>query len=263
MIDLERLLQQGEGQYFDRKSLWHGPEGTRKKRPAREVREQIAEYVAAFANADGGILLLGQEDDRVVTGHAFDDEAIQTMLLVPEEWLRPALPRGNRIAWKEHELLVFEVRPMESAVMVVGDGFPRRVGDEVILESEEAINAIKGRARAEGIELDRAEDRTLADLDSARVEAAIRGAGQSSPSFEDYLIERRLADRRGAETVLHKGALLLFAREAREIDHPNAGVRIFRVKGRERRTRPTQRARRGAHRGLAARHLGTCHLRSS
>jgi ATP-dependent DNA helicase RecG len=68
MRDLARLLSQPEGQYFDRKSLWHGPRDDWRPRKRDEVRDEIAEYVAAFANADGGTLVLGVEDDGEVTG---------------------------------------------------------------------------------------------------------------------------------------------------------------------------------------------------
>jgi len=33
------------------------------------VRDQVAEHGAAFANAEGGVLILGLEDDGTVTGH--------------------------------------------------------------------------------------------------------------------------------------------------------------------------------------------------
>lgn len=235
MIDLVRLLAQDEeGQYLDRKSLWHGPEGARTKRPKRQVRNQIAEYVAAFANADGGVLVLGVEDDGTPTGHGYEPGAVADMLRVPEERLRPPQPCGQELDHGGHRLLVFEVAPAESAVMVVGDGFPRRVDDEVILESEEAINAIKRRARVEGIELDVAPGARLGDLDLDRIQAAVHGAGLAETSPEVFLVERLLADRRGGELVLRRGALLLFARETRSIGHPNAGVRILRVRGRER-----------------------------
>ena len=53
-FDIANLIIQPEGQYFDRKSLWHGPEGAKRPRNRRDVRDEIARYVAAFANADGG-----------------------------------------------------------------------------------------------------------------------------------------------------------------------------------------------------------------
>ena len=236
MRDLSRLLAQPEGQYFDRKSLWHGPRDQPRPRDRRRVRDQIATYVAAFANADGGALVMGVEDDGTVTGHGYPDEAVELMLHTPEQRLSPPQPAGQRVTWQDQELLVFEVAGAEQAVMVHGDGFPRRVHDEVILESEEAINAIKARGRTESVELDPAPGCRVDALDAELLGRAQERAGLATLEPGDYLVERRLADFRGGDLVLKKGALLLFARRARDIDHPNAGIRIFRVDGTERLT---------------------------
>jgi ATP-dependent DNA helicase RecG len=152
MRDLASLLTQPEGQYFERKSLWEGPPEQRKTRDRRTVRDQIAKYVAAFANADGGTLVMGIEDDETVSGHGYSDEAIEDMQKTPQLRLNPPQAPGERVPWQGYELLLFEVPPAERAVMVHGDGFPRRVHDAVVMESEEAINAIKARSRLESIE---------------------------------------------------------------------------------------------------------------
>jgi hypothetical protein len=61
--------------------------------------------------------------------------------------------------------------------MVRGDGFPRRVHDEVVHESEEAINAIKARGRTESVELEPAPGLELGFLDPDLVRAAQEGGG--------------------------------------------------------------------------------------
>lgn len=76
---------------------------------------------------------------------------------------------------------------------------------------------------------------TVADLDRELIARARQGAGLAAWSDEDYL-KRKLADRRGHHLQLRRVAELLFSRPGP--DHPNAGVRIFRVIGTERRTGP-------------------------
>ena len=238
MRDLSNLLTQIEGQYFERKSLWDGPPERRKTRDRRAVRDQIAEYVAAFANADGGTLVLGVEDDGILSGHGYTEEAVAVMLQVPVTRLTPSQSPGERVIEQGHELLLFEVPAAERAVMVHGDGFPRRVHDTVVMESEEVINAIKSRSRVESIEMEILPSVSIETLDIDLIRRAQEGAGLGHLEPADYLCERRLGDYRGHELVLRKGALLLFARQARDIDHPNVGVRIFRVNGTERLTGP-------------------------
>ena len=61
--ELRGLLQRGEGQFLEFKSLWDRNGPKRKRLSRRQVRDTIVEYVAAFANADGGTLVLGVDDD--------------------------------------------------------------------------------------------------------------------------------------------------------------------------------------------------------
>lgn len=235
-LDLAPYQHQEEGQYFDRKSLWHGPEGQKRRRDRKEVRTQIAEYVAAFANADGGVLILGIEDEGSVTGHGYTAEVIEDMLAVPMHRLIPPQPKGWRQTLEGQEVLVFSVASAPRAVMVHGNGFPRRVHDRVILESEEVINAIKRLGQTESAEADLVPEARLEDLDLAQIRRGAQAAGLDPENLTGYLLERRLAERRGPDLVLRRGALLLFSVSAHLQRHPNAGIRIFRVEGRERLT---------------------------
>jgi ATP-dependent DNA helicase RecG len=74
---------------------------------------------------------------------------------------------------------------------------------------------------------------TLADLDRELLARARQGAGLEGLSDEEYLLKRKLADRRGSRLALRQAAELLFAQQGPE--HPNTGVRVFRVVGTERR----------------------------
>ena len=67
MSDLDWVLRQQEGQFFERKSCFDRLKG--KLRPVRAVARDVAETLAAMANADGGSLSLGVEDDcTIITG---------------------------------------------------------------------------------------------------------------------------------------------------------------------------------------------------
>jgi hypothetical protein len=66
-FDVTPFLGQDEGQHFERKALFTREGDAPRPRNRREVRDQIAEYVAAFANAEGGVLILGIEDYGTAT----------------------------------------------------------------------------------------------------------------------------------------------------------------------------------------------------
>ena len=234
-FDITPFLDQDEGQHFDRKSLFEGTRGAKQLRDRRAVRDQVAEYVAAFANAEGGILILGIEDDRSLTGHRLPADALSSLLATPCARLRPAQPRGFVIAVEGHELIVFDVPAADRPVQVIGNGFPLRIGDQTVQVSESHISALKWQGMAESWE-SRPSNSKLDELDDQLLAKARQGAGLFALSDEEYLLRRKLADRRGREIVLRKAAELLFSRLGP--DHPNAGVRLFRVIGTERRTGP-------------------------
>ncbi len=233
-FDITPFLDQDEGQHFERKSLFEGPDGAKQSRPRRAVRDDVAENVAAFANAEGGILVLGIEDeDLSITGHKLPPQALKAVLATPRNRLIPPQPEGFVVTVGDHELIVFDV-PMEDVpVRVDGDGFPLRIGDQTVQSSESQINALKFNGMAVSWE-SRQSSATVADLDEELLALARRNSGLSALTDEEYLLKRKLADRRGRNLVLRNAAELLFARE--EPEHPNAGVRLFRVIGTERRT---------------------------
>jgi ATP-dependent DNA helicase RecG len=104
---LRELIAADEGQYHDRKTLFEGPPGSKRPRDRRAVRDQIAEQVAGFANADGGVVIFGVEDDCTVTGHSYPADVVDQMLAVPQSRLVPPLPNGYRFPLDGVELFVF------------------------------------------------------------------------------------------------------------------------------------------------------------
>lgn len=231
-FDITAFTGLHEGQHFDRKSLFQGPEGKKVPRDRKTVRDQVAEYVAAFANAEGGVLILGIEDDGTETGHRYPHDAVVEILRTPTTRLSPAQPEGFRIPHAAKEFLVFDVPAADGPVQVVGDGFPLRMGDRTVQASESQIQALKFQGLVESWE-GRPSAMRLGDLEPSLVARAKAGAGLSALPDDEFLIKRKLADRRGRDLVLRKSAELLFAQSGP--DHPNAGVRLFRVVGTERR----------------------------
>jgi predicted HTH transcriptional regulator len=106
---LRELIAADEGQYHDLKSLFDGPPDRKRSRDRRAVRDQIASQVAGFANADGGVVIFGVEDDHRITGHLYSPDVVDQMLLVPQTRLVPPQVGGHRVTIDGFELLVFEV----------------------------------------------------------------------------------------------------------------------------------------------------------
>lgn len=234
--ELRALLEREEGQFLEFKSMWDLSADPRRVLGRRQARDIVAEYVAAFANADGGTLLLGVEDDGTPSGHGYPAEALADLLAVPERRLRPAVRcRTQRMSLDGHEILVVQVPMAPEAVMVEANGFPYRVGDRVVREPQEVINARKVAYRRVGFEQRIRTEATIEDLDLDLAARFLSGTVFRGRSAEELLVRFGLILPQPGAPVVTNAALLLFGKAPVVRWHPRAGVRFFRVAGSERR----------------------------
>lgn len=234
--ELRELLEREEGQFLEFKSLWDQSGDSRRPLDRRQARDLVAECVAAFANADGGTLLLGVEDDGTPTGHGYPEDAVAELLRVPERRLRPAVRcRSQRASLEGCEILILQVPLAPEAVMVEANGFPYRVGDRVVREPQEVINTRKEAYRRVGYEQRIQTEATLEDLDLDLVSRFLGATVFRGRSPEDLLGRFGLIFPRPGAPAVTNAALLLFGRTPILRWHPRAGIRFFRVAGKERR----------------------------
>ena len=88
---LRDLIDLGEGQFLELKGTWSYDRDPPEALGKNAVRTTVAEYVAAFANADGGTLVIGVEDDGTATGHGRSADEIEQLVAVPGRRLRSPL----------------------------------------------------------------------------------------------------------------------------------------------------------------------------
>ncbi len=233
--EIATALSQGEGQFREFKSAWDRSAGSPRKLNWKTLRDKIADAVAAFANADGGILFVGVDDDGRPDGHGYSDEAVAGLLAVPDSRLRPGVRcRTARVEIDGKEVLVFDVPQSTEAVMVEADGFPYRVGAGIQLEPQELINQRKQALRVVGYEQRFKMEAGLGDLDLALAARFLESTPVGSRPVEEALQFYGLIEEHLREWKITNAALLLFARRPALKWHPRAGVRVFRVAGRER-----------------------------
>ncbi|MBL7850156.1 MAG: ATP-binding protein, partial [Cyclobacteriaceae bacterium] len=79
LAELNRLVREGEGLHLEFKRKAAFP-------------DKIARELIAFANTDGGTLLVGVDDDGTVTGVKFPEEELLVIEKELEAHCRPALP---------------------------------------------------------------------------------------------------------------------------------------------------------------------------
>lgn len=223
---LRALIDAGEGQFLELKGTWSYEDDPPRALPKKEVRGTVAEYVASFANADGGTLVVGVEDDGTVTGHGRSAEEIQVLTTITRDRLVPAISCDHQmIELDGHEVLVIEVGRSPRAVMVHGDGFPYRTGDQTIKQGEEWINELKRSYLEQGIE-QRLADATPDDIDLSLL--------PESASDAVWLSRHGLVLPRHGTPAVTNAAVLLAGRPPFTRWHPGQSLRIFRVHGLER-----------------------------
>lgn len=231
--EIRRLLARGEGQFIEFKSLWDRSGANRRVLGRSTARSFVAEAIAAFANSDGGTLLLGVDDDGSPSGHGYPPAVVEEIVAAPERRLTPPLrPRTQRALVDGADLIIMDVAPSAEAVMVEGNGFPYRVGESVVRESQEAINDRKIAYRRRGYEQRISLDATLDDLDLYLAERFLARVAEAGRPVTEVMQRYGLIHPGGPNGVrITNAALLLFAREPTVRWHPRADARIFRVDG--------------------------------
>jgi ATP-dependent DNA helicase RecG len=82
---VKALAASGESYYVEFKSGWtYGPDG-RAERDVREIAGDIGKTLVAFANSDGGDLLVGVEDDGEIAGVPHGQEHVAYLRAWPQQ----------------------------------------------------------------------------------------------------------------------------------------------------------------------------------
>lgn len=187
---LTRLLARDEGQFLEFKSVYERSSGSLKRRKAADVAWDIAETLSAMANADGGTLLLGVEDDKTITGVDYPDDKLALFRQATQSLLQP--PLKAHPAELEHQgkrVLAFEADPSLVPHQLSDGRYLLRVRDQNVPFPAEKIAALKS-ARASGqYERQFVYEARLEDLDAALLSQFAQRLGDS-PSGRRHPLRR-------------------------------------------------------------------------
>ena len=233
--ELETLLKEDRGQFFEFVSAYEPKKrGPQTKRPGDLARE-IARILNGMVNADGGVLLVGVEPDKSLTGLPYSEPEIRELGDVPQTLLNPPLPSlHERIDLGNLLLLRFEVSPgLEIRRVASGRTF-YRIGSENPAVAPEQVRLLKDAKLSYSYERQHVHDATWEDLDDSALESfAERMDGRADPKAllaRTYHLVRGAGDR----PEVSMAALLLFAREP-DRWHPRCGIDFVKYEGTERR----------------------------
>jgi len=205
---------------------------------ARTTARHLADLMVGFANAEGGLIVVGVHNGRVEgvssAGRRVNDwrQAAMDFTEPPVRHRFELLACANADGASDH-IVIVEVESSERVHTNVRGETYLRVGDE---------NRRLGVVEAQELRFDKGESSfdsssssvfTVAGLDGDRVGRYLRRIGASSP--EAALSARGLAvERQGALMSTMAGVLVLAAEPQREL--PEALVRVLRYQGSSRET---------------------------
>ena len=218
-LTVEKMQNTPENQYFDRKS-------------ARLAERDLAHHISAMANASGGVIALGIEDNGSITGVSIERE--NSYRKVPCDYLQssPIYTIEVIICSSETRILLFHIAPSSNeiikctngdAYLRVGDSSKRLTADQILeLEYSRGIRSFESRIIAEA---------TMEDLDLDLVEEYGKTLGVSSSTTPIELLRARGVLKGSLENPqITVAAIILFGKIPTQF-LPSARVRFLRYEG--------------------------------
>ena len=228
MLTLSYMQTESENKYFDRKS-------------AQIKVADLAPHISAFANADGGILVIGISDKkRSLEGiNSCGDDRINEFINAPKDCCRP-MPRyreefidiTNELG-KPDRILLLHIEPsVDQVIRTSNDRTYLRIGDkskEMLGENLRNLEYAKGSRHFED-EIN--QYAAFEDLDPELINAYKERIGAGSIDAHQVLTARGFIRKRDGIECLTNAAVLLFAKNIIRFSM-NCRIRFIRVDGRE------------------------------
>ncbi|MGA5030937.1 ATP-binding protein [Streptomyces cellulosae] len=233
---IQLAIRIGESQFREFKSALQGPPGEKAARKHSEVMIDVGRTLVAFANADGGELLIGVEDDGSVTGVPYEENKVQQILNASTTHVHKDTPlpgvRKTKIDIDGKVVIYFYVPKGNRFVYLTSDGrCIKRIDRESVPVSSEHIT--NERVEDQSRDYDRGFSPTAKlqdlDLDLVQSVASQVAYGISPEKCLQYL---DLAEFSMDGLRLKNAALLLFAKDIRNW-HARCQVRITSYRGKE------------------------------
>lgn len=227
IITEDYLRNTKENLYFDRKR-------------AKYSLQDLANEIASFANANGGVIALGVTDEGVFEGfNIYGDTKLNECQKVSYTYLNPAPICKNEIVEIENSkkekdcILLIHIEPsVDYIVRNNKDEVYLRQGDSSIKLTASQIKSLEYEKRERNFETEVLLNRTIDDIDEEVMEIYKKKICASDLSNEQILKARGFLVERRGKLCLTKAGVLLFGKNP-TIDFPCARVRVLKFEGTE------------------------------
>ncbi|MFT5617942.1 MAG: ATP-dependent DNA helicase RecG [Arenicella sp.] len=224
----------GESHFREFKTALQGRPDEKKPRVVRSICADIGEALVSFANADGGSILIGVEDDGSITGIPHSEQEISAMLnaVTTHVYKGQQLPITNasKLNIEEKVILYFSVNKGTTMIFQLPDGrCMKRKDKSTMPASVEQIQFERQEVRSREYDSQFVDGAYVSDLDSALLQG-IADQYIKGLSIERYLQQIGLAEYAENGLRLRRASLLLFSKDVNKW-HPRCQVRFLKVKG--------------------------------
>lgn len=234
---VKNILTLGESHFREFKSAYQGPNDNKKSGSIKELNKYIAEALVAFANADGGSILIGVEDNGYVTGLPFNDEEVSHLLKGYKSYIHTdsKLSMENELRLDHihgKSILFFSVSKGLDEIFQLSDGrCVCRKDKETIPISFSKIQFERNEVKSRAYDREFCYEASVNDLDSTFIQS-LSNSYISGLSPEYYLQQTGLAEFEVSSLKLRRAALLLFAKDITKW-HARCQIRILQIGGNE------------------------------
>lgn len=223
-LTIEYLTKTLENLYLDRKR-------------AKVSLQDLANEVASFANANGGVIAVGITDDGIIEGfNLYGTKKLNDCQKIVSSYLNPSpvyeceLVNIKNQKDEDDNILLFHIEPaMNYIVRNNKDEVYCRQGDSSIKLTSDQIRSLEYDRKERDFEAEVLLDSSIDDIDLDMVELYKKKIG-AKVSNEQVLKARGFLRERQGELHLTKAGMLLFGKNP-SVYLPSARVRVLKFEG--------------------------------
>ena len=226
ILTLDYMISEPENKYFDRKS-------------AKIKPSDIADLISAFANAEGGTIVLGISDrKRVLEGiNRIGEDKINDFISAPKDFCRPMphckeeiLDIVNEGGKNDRLLLLHIAASVDQVIRTKNDSTFLRVGDRTKELKGEDLRNLEYSKSTRHFEDECNMDAEIDDLDDELIDRYKKIIGAETTDTVQMLRSRGFLKKTNGTFYLTNAAVLLFSKNIQQF-YPNCRIRFVRYDG--------------------------------
>ena len=230
-LTLDYIVNESENKLFDRKS-------------SRIKPSDLAHIISAFANAEGGTVVIGIDDKtKAIEGlNALSSDQVNDLVSAPKDTCIPMpqyheefLTVTNKSGKTDKLLLLHIEASHEQVIRTINGSTYLRVADRTKELKGDDLRILEYSKNVRRFEDECNPDATIDDLDTDLLDSYMNILNAKNMTYEQLLNARGFMRKQNGKAKLTNAAVLLFAKNIIQF-YPNCRIRFIRYDGTKART---------------------------